>query len=379
MSKGKTKIEEDANPFAGFNIMKGEFIPPVNDDIKTDNDEIVDEDKQDEDSEEKRMQKADEKLAKTASKIAKKQKTEVEQLVDEATGVEDEDEVDDKESPFKEFTKVLHNKGVIDFDDSDEDFDDSEEGLEKLVNKTVENRINKWVEALPEEYAKMLEFVQSGGTPKQFLDVYYGNHSWDNFSLDNESKQELAATESLRIAGETEEDIQDIVKEWRENGTLYKRANSALNKLKKYESQQKEELVESQKQKEARKKAEEKEYWDNFKKDLMSKEEIKGFKLTPKIKEKLWDHLTAVDKKTGKTAYQKAIESDKEASLLFALQSMNNFDISSLEKQVESRVTNKLGKVLKNYTKTTKERISSGSNEEHDDSNNPFAAFRTLK
>jgi len=377
MSKGKSTKQEDVNPFAGFNLIKGEFIPPVeNDEIKTDNDEIIDETEED-----KRMREADAKLAKIAEKTAKKQKTEVEDLIESETeeNADDVESDDTKDSPFKEFTRVLHDKGVIDFDDTDEDFNDSEEGLEKLVNKTIENRINKWVEALPEEYSKMLEFIQSGGTPKQFLDVYYGNHSWDNFSVDNESKQELAVTESLRLAGESEEDIQDIVKEWRENGTLEKRAASALNKLKKYESQQKEQLIESQKAKDAQKKQEQKEYWDNFKKDLMSKEEIKGFKLTPKLKEKLWDHLTAVDKKTGKTAYQQAIESDREASLLFALQSMNNFDISSLEKQVESRVSNKLGKVLKNYTKTTKEKISSGSSEEHDDKNNPFAGFKTLR
>jgi hypothetical protein len=57
---------------------------------------------------------------------------------------------------------------------------------------------------------------------------------------------------------------------------------------------------------------------------------------------------------------------------------MLGFDISKLEKQVESKVSNKFGKMLKNYSKSSKDKISGGLSEERNDSN-PFSAFKTIK
>lgn len=366
-----SKSKEEVNPFGGFKIIKNEFVPPT--DIE-DKDETVIEDEEKEltAEEQERMIAADKALAAQAEKIAKKLKGEE---VEETEDLEETEE--DETSVLRVFTKKLHEKGVIDFDDTDEEFEESEEGLEKLVTKTTQNRINKWVEALPDEFQKLLEFTQNGGNPKDFLNIYYGNHSWENFNPDNESKQELAVAESLRLAGETEEDITDIITEWKDNGTLEKRAKSAITKLQKYETQQKEELVISQKTKAEQQKLKEKQEFEDFKKDLFSKEEIKGFKLTPKIKEKIWDHLTVVDKKTGKTAYQEALEKDKDASLLFALQSSMGFDMSKLEKQAETKASRKLGDLLRNHQKTTKEKISSGQSEDFG-GDNPFAGFKKL-
>jgi len=381
------------NPFGAFKILKGEFAPPSDeDDIQDGEEGILKEEPNDltetSETEEDRLKKADKALEKIAERTAKKAKGETIQssqfkesnFEDDSDYSDDSDNSDNEEtSAFKEFTKNLYQKGVLDFDDSDEDFEESEEGIEKLVNKTVGNRITKWVNDLPADYSKFLEFVQSGGKPKDFLNVYYGNHSWESFDIEDENKQALAVEESLRLSGEDEDEIRDMVDEWRDNGTLEKRAKSALVKLQKNEAIQKQEIVEIQKQQAAKQKEAQKQYWDGFKNDLFSRENIKGFKLTPKLKEKLWDHMTAIDRSTGKTAYQNSIDNNNEASLLFALQSMLDFDISKLEKQVETKVSNKFGKMLKNYSKTSKEKISGGSTYGNEDGSNPFAAFKKIQ
>jgi len=378
------------NPFGAFKILKGEFAPPSDeDDIQDGEEGILKEEPNDltetSETEEDRLKKADKALEKIAERTAKKAKGETIQSSQfkESNFEDDSDYSDDSDneetSAFKEFTKNLYQKGVLDFDDSDEDFEESEEGIEKLVNKTVGNRITKWVNDLPADYSKFLEFVQSGGKPKDFLNVYYGNHSWESFDIEDENKQALAVEESLRLSGEDEDEIRDMVDEWRDNGTLEKRAKSALVKLQKNEAIQKQEIVEIQKQQAVKQKEAQKQYWDGFKNDLFSRENIKGFKLTPKLKEKLWDHMTAIDRSTGKTAYQNSIDNNNEASLLFALQSMLDFDISKLEKQVETKVSNKFGKMLKNYSKTSKEKISGGSTYGNEDGSNPFAAFRKIQ
>ena len=383
------------NPFGAFKILKGEFAPPSDeDDIQDGEEGILKEEPNDltetSETEEDRLKKADKALEKIAERTAKKAKGETieSSQFKESNFDNDSDDSDDLDneageneetSAFKEFTKNLYQKGVLDFDDSDEDFEESEEGIEKLVNKTVGNRITKWVNDLPADYSKFLEFVQSGGRPKDFLNVYYGNHSWESFDIEDENKQALAVEESLRLSGEDEDEIRDMVDEWRDNGTLEKRAKSALVKLQKNEAIQKQEIVEIQKQQAVKQKEAQKQYWDGFKNDLFSRENIKGFKLTPKLKEKLWDHMTAIDRSTGKTAYQNSIDNNNEASLLFALQSMLDFDISKLEKQVETKVSNKFGKMLKNYSKTSKEKISGGSTYGNEDGSNPFAAFRKIQ
>jgi len=383
------------NPFGAFKILKGEFAPPSDeDDIQDGEEGILKEEPNDltetSETEEDRLKKADKALEKIAERTAKKAKGETIQSSQfkESNFEDDSDDSDDSDneageneetSAFKEFTKNLYQKGVLDFDDSDEDFEESEEGIEKLVNKTVGNRITKWVNDLPPDYSKFLEFVQSGGKPKDFLNVYYGNHSWESFDIEDENKQALAVEESLRLSGEDEDEIRDMVDEWRDNGTLEKRAKSALVKLQKNEAIQKQEIVEIQKQQAVKQKEAQKQYWDGFKNDLFSRENIKGFKLTPKLKEKLWDHMTAIDRSTGKTAYQNSIDNNNEASLLFALQSMLDFDISKLEKQVETKVSNKFGKMLKNYSKTSKEKISGGSTYGNEDGSNPFAAFKKIQ
>lgn len=377
MGKKANNLEKLENPFAEFSILKGEFTEKVTtedvvDDIQTGIEGELEEELETPDTAKLAADKALEKIAKTQAKKLKGEEIEDEDPEeDEAPDLKTgKDEV----AGFKEFANALYDKGIIDFNDEDEDFEESEEGLAKLINKTNQNRINKWAEALPEDFAKMLEFVQNGGKPKDFLEVYYGNHSWTDFKIETEEAQKLAVKESLRLSGETPEDVEEMVTEWFDNGTLEKRAKSAIIKLQKHETAQKEELVKIQKEQAAKHEASQKEYWDNFKKDLYSKEDVAGFKLTPKVKDKLWNFMTQVDR-SGKTAYEQALEKNKDSSYLFAYLAMNNFDSKTLEKQVETKVSNNFSAMLKNYSNTTKAKISSGSTEEYKDEN-PFKAFK---
>lgn len=383
MSKVK-KEGIDENPFGSFSLIKGEFKAPdglknesVEDDIIDTDDSVIEDQTTDEELERiKAADKALEEVAKKQAKANSKKETIVDDEEDDTEDTEEDNtSTDNSDSPtFKDFTKGLYEKGVIDFDDTDEDFEDSEDGIEKLINKTVENRINKWTETLPDEYSQFLNYVQNGGKPKDFLDVYYGNHSWADFKIDNENAQKLAVEQSLRLAGEAEEDIKEMVDEWEINGSLEKRAKSAITKLQKHEAAEKKALVEQQKELAKRQEEANKQYWESFKEDLNKKEDIKGFKLTPKTRNELWDFMTQVNK-SGKTAYQEATEKEKDSSLLFAYFAMKNFDINKLEKQVTTKVSSKLSGVLKNYSKSSKDRISSGTNDENYGTN-PFAGFK---
>ncbi len=386
MSKEK-KVESNESSFGKFSLLKGpEFNPktPDNGDDSSITDDVEDKDPaliEETDEEAARLKAESDALIEADRQrelLAKSKAASKEPTTEEDD--EDNEDVEGKLTPeaagLIEFTKDLFDKGVLDFDDTDEDFDKTPDGLAKLVDKTTQNRITKWADTLDSDFKKLLNYTQNGGKTQDFLNVYYGNQSWETFKPESEETQKAAVIASLRLAGETEEDIIDMVTEFTDNGTLEKRAKSALVKLQKHEAFEKENILKVQEAEKAKKLKEDKEYWDNFNKDLMSKEDIKGFKVSKKEKDSLWDFMSTTNK-SGKTPYQEALENDKDAALLFAYFTMKKFDINKLEKQVETKVSGKFGDMLSNYSKTSKQKISGGRTE-HPQENNTFAGFKTL-
>jgi hypothetical protein len=374
----KNKEEKIENPFNTFDILKGQFIQPPNDDTDDNTDDIPLDDNEEQDEPEFSQESED-----ALNKVIEQQSKAKDKANTAKTDNDDESEEDDSEdntnqsNGYIDAIKDLSQKGILEFD-SDE-IEDSEEGLEKAINETVNNKIKKHIAGFGDEALDFLAFIENGGNPRDFISTYYGNESWEDFSLESESAQKTAIRESLRLAGESPEEIEDLITTYEDTGILEKRAKVAKDKLIKKEAEQKVQLIELQKQRDAAEKEANRKYWNDFKSDLDKKEDLKGFKLTPKLKESLWKHMTMIDKSTGKTAYQLAIENDRDAQLLFALQSMNKFDISKLEKQVESKVVSKVSGILKNYQPSSKEKISSGRTHVDKDGEDPFALFGSIR
>lgn len=380
--------ETNENPFGAFNILKGGFVDTpkddVDDDIKTGTEDIITEDLEDLDDkgidaeEQARIKAGDDALKKVIEKQSKKSKEEV---IEDTEEVIEDDETDLEEvegKGFKTAITALNDKSILDVDDLEE-IEDSEEGLETAIEKTVNKRFEKLLESkLGDEGIDLLNYIEAGGNPKEFYNTYYNKLSWSDVDLESEHNQELALREKLRLTGEDKEDIDAIVEEYKENGTLSKHAKKAQDFLVRKEEADKKQLIENRKNEDLKAKELEKKQYETFKENLLKRDSIAGFKITPKTAEKLLDYITVADKKTGKTNYQKAVESNSEASYLFAYLAMNNFDISKLEKQVASKAASKLASIVKNYDKSSRDKISSGRTEIQTDGDNPFAAFRNV-
>lgn len=379
---GKSKEKEEKDPFASFAIIKGEFVPPEEDDSLQD-DEIETGDKTvipevitnlDPTQEKAKLEAGTKIIEENIKKAEALKKSKEKELIPENEEEDDETKI----SPIKSLVDDWYNKGILDFNSEDPDFTDSEDTIDKLVEKTRDNRVNKWAESLPQEFNDFLDYVQGGGKPKDFLNIYYGNYSWEGFNLETIEAQRLAVKESLILGGESPEDAEDVVKMFEHNSILDAKAKTALSKLQKNEAFEKENLLKKQKDFVEKQEKARKEQFESFKKDLFSKEDLMGFKLTPKLKDQLWDFMTIIDKKTGKTGYQVATETNKDSSLLFALQAMKGFNIGSLEKQVQTKVSNNIGQILKNYSTDSKSKISKGVTPPNIDTN-PFDLFKTQK
>jgi hypothetical protein len=375
----KKETESVKNPFEGFNILKTqaldikdtqvEEIPHVENEETIDSTEEIPEIKNEEVSEEEDNKE----------EIPHVENESVEKPVNSSKTEETEEE--STEFSYKPFIEHLTNKGILSLDENGE-IEDSDEGFDKAIEytaiKKAEDAISKYKESLPEDLHKLVEFVELGGNPKEFLDVYYGNSSFENVDITKEENQKHVVREGLRLSGWDESEIEEELKDYEDLGKLETKAKSLLVKLQNHETVQKANLIKAQEEYANTQKENVKKYWEDLKTDLYNKENINGFQLNKKIKDEVWEFMSSPDRKTGKTKLQVHNETNKDAQFLYAYLAYNNWDISKLEKEVKTKVTSELRKNLSKFT-DTRTKIKSGRSEVQKEEENPFAGFKTIK
>jgi len=285
-----------------------------------------------------------------------------------------DDEGQEESSNLKVFASWLGEKGLVDYDE--ETFEDSEDGLKKLMSSTVEREVENYKKSLPEDVHRLVEFIEAGGDPKNYMDTYYGQASWNDFKVDDEESQKTVLREYLKALGEDEDEITETLDTYEVSGILEKKSKAALNKLQVSEKEYQNQVFESQKKYDAEQKVIAKKQYDDFKADLYAKEDLQGFKLTPKVKDNLWDFIMKPDK-TGKTGLQKHNETNTNSQYMYAYLAMNDWDLSKLEQKVKTKVHSDLASRLSN-TKDSRSKIKSGQSDGFADqrANNNFSAFR---
>lgn len=285
---------------------------------------------------------------------------------------------EDEVSHIAVFASYLGDKGIVDFDP--ETFKDSEEGLIELVSNSINKGIQEYKTSKSEEVQMFLDFVDAGGSPKKFHEVYYNQKSWENFEVRDDNTAKIVIEEYLRELGEEDEEIQETIETLEVGGILEKKAKTYLAKIQKFETDSKKQLLDQQKKFDADQKLKAKEEYDSFKKDFYSKEEIQGFKLTPVVKDKLWSYMTSIDKKTGLTPLQKHNQENTNAQYLYGYLAMNDWDLSKLAQKEKTKAHSELADKLRNF-KDGRSKIKSGQSDsfgDQKDKQGNFSAFRKV-
>lgn len=285
------------------------------------------------------------------------------------------DEVE--ENTLSIFGKYLAEEGLINL--SEEDKIESEDDLKGAIQKTIKSGIEEYKASKPEDIQKFLDFVDAGGDPRAFHKLYYEQMSWSNIDPTNENAQELIVREALTQSGWDPEDIESEITDKKDLGKLAPLAEKFHKKLIAAEEENKQTLVEAQKEHKKRQDELNQKQWEDFKTDFYAQEDLNGFKLTPKQKDELWGYMAKADRKTGKTGLQNHNETNKKAQYLYAWLAFNNWDITKLEKQVKNKVVSQLADKLKNTTKRGRDQIAGGkaNNLGNEKKTNNFSSFRT--
>lgn len=366
MAKEKTEDVVDDNAFEGFNILKDHSAPEKV--VKKKPEEKVVEDIDVDDKAIKALEEAEKEIKDIASKKEKKEEV----VEEEAEEVVPEEEA----SSFKTFASFLKEEGVVDFED--DEFEDSTEGLKKIVEKTAIKMNDEWKNSYDEDTKKYLEFIENGGKPSDFHKYYYNDSSFQDFNIDNEDNQKHAIREGLRLSGwEDDAEIEDEIALYEDAGKLQSKAKAHLSRLQKAEKENKDMLLEVQKNYAKEQDTIRKKEWDEFRKGLMDSETISGFVFNKKTKDDLWDYMTSVNKKTGTTKYQDdSKEKGNQVKYMFAYLLKNNWDVSTLTKDIKNKVVGDVKKKLSNYT-DSRAKIKSGTPAQQDKEENiSFAGFK---
>jgi hypothetical protein len=374
-----SKENKDGTPLKEFNILdtpfgdglEMEFTDDFKEDVSVKNNMVEGANSDTEEVDEFSSNKEEPVKPKKEPTI-KKVEAELEEEVEEVSKRQPQ-QSSDEASSLKVFASWLGEQGLVDY--NEESFEDSEDGLKTLVGATIEREVQNYKNSLPEDVHKLVEFVEAGGNPKDFMEAYYNNKSWGEYEVDSDAAQKVVLREYLRAQGEEDEDIEETLDTYEVSGILEKKAKVALNKLQAYEKSYQEQLIEAQKKYDAEQKVLAKKQYEEFKSNLYSKEEIQGFKLTPKMKDNLWNFIMVPDK-TGKTGLQKHNETNENAQFLYAYLAMNEWDLSKLERQVKTKVNSELASKLSNF-KDGRSKLKSGQSDGFGDQRkNNFSAFK---
>ena len=277
---------------------------------------------------------------------------------------ETSEEVTDNE--FSIFAKMLAEKEILDLD---ENFESTEQGLidafEKSINSRVGEEINSFQQSLSQDGKELLAHLMNGGKVSDFTNAYSGTDVLGlDITGDKEQNQRAVLTEFLKLRGDSADEIQETLNDYKDLGKLGKQAEKAKNKLAEYHTNQRKQLA--AKQKAAKKMQEHKrlEVINTIQDTITDSEEIKGFPLSRKHKKDLVSYMTNADVKTtgadGQPTYVTKFQADEmEASqdindfILRAYLRMTSFDLSSTKKKAVSNYSSKLKSALQNKKSMT--------------------------
>lgn len=376
--KSKEEKVTDENPFAGFGVMD------LSNTMKTPEDKVIlDEEKPDMAAMEAVLEaEKAKKEFKSSASVEDEEENEEEEEVLEKEKVVNKPNTGNDDFSYKPLVSHLSDKGILDYDEEkykDKDFS-NDDTLEEVVRDTIESNYNKRKESFSDDLKKAIEWEENGGDINQFYDYFYNKVKYADlkFAADDTELQKAVLKDYLRSQGEKDEArIDTRIERYELGGILEDEAIVALERLQEVEARYESETMSKQKKDTENRRLRETEDWNALKKNILDTEEIQGFKVTPKQREQLLNHITKAVTKDGKTQLQLNNEKNgQKAQLLYAYLDMVNYDLSKLEKQVKNKVTSDLRKNLGKFTDSRKGHTSGRADVTHED--NLFEGFKRI-
>jgi hypothetical protein len=236
------------------------------------------------------------------------------------------------------------------------EFEDTEEGIAQMFeaarNKAADESLNTLLEQYPEA-KELIEYRQMGGDPNKFFKTKFPDVDYQTieFKEEDERQHEMLIRNELSARGLNKEEIEADIEDFKNGGILESKAKRALSTLKVKQQEDKENLIEQQREQHEQQKKQVGEFWSGVKETINNSTTFKSFSVPSKDKEEFFKYISK-PVEDGKSKRDIDVENaDLETRLAIDYLLYKGFNISDV---VERKAKNLNAKTLRQKLKGTK-------------------------
>jgi transposase len=271
---------------------------------------------------------------------------------------EDEEENDDDEDkpPYQILMEDLVERGVL-FADEEKEYDANEDGIEELLEDTVNARIGSLFQE-NEDLAMLYDVVQNGGSIQDVMQMY-GEVNYSELDMSDAGTQEQVVIDYYTAKGISEDRIARLIDSSKDDGTFGNEVQEAYSALVNSQRAQMQEYLDDLQQQRIDEQEYAREQMVTLKQTINSIEEIQGFKMDKRTRDDFFSYMTQPTK-NGMTRLQEDAQ-DYEKQLVMAFMYYTNFNSEDMQRRATTNVSDKLSKALKSQKDSNIRSGSSGS------------------
>ena len=270
-------------------------------------------------------------------------------------GEEIEENEEDK-TPYQILMEDLVEKGVL-FADEDKEYDVSEDGIQELLEDSVNARLAATFQE-NEELAMLYDVVQNGGSIQDVMQIY-GEVNYSELDMSDEGTQEQVVIDYYTAKGLSEDRIARLIESSKDDGSFAGEVQEAHAALVNSQKAQMQEYLNSLEERKTQEEEYAREQMVTLRQTVNSIEEIQGFKLDKRTRDDFFNYMTQPTK-NGMTRLQEDAQ-DYEKQLVMAFMYYTNFNAEDMQKRATTNVADKLSKALKSQKDNNIRSGSSGS------------------
>jgi hypothetical protein len=263
---------------------------------------------------------------------------------------------DESKTPYQILMEDLVEKGVL-FADEDKEYDVSEDGIEELLEDTVNARLGSLFEE-NEELAMLYDVVQNGGSIQDVMQMY-GEVNYSELDMSDADTQEQVIIDYYTAKGLSEDKIARLIDSSKDDGTFGNEVQEAYSALVNSQRAQMQEYLESLQQQKVEQEEYVKEQLYTLRSTINQIEEIQGFKMDKRTRDDFYNYMTQPTR-NGMTRLQEDAQ-DYEKQLVMAFMYYTNFNAEDMQKRATTNVADRLSKALKSQKDSNIRSGSSGS------------------
>ena len=278
---------------------------------------------------------------------------------DDSNDDDESDESDQADSSdvgsYKSMMQNLVDNQVFDITDDNKNYTPDEEGFKKLVEDTVDHRIEKALEdkmsSRSEEIIEIESFLNEneGATIEDYMKE---KQEFDYNTVDETNSQHAVylLEDFYKLQGYKPDEIKDTLKEHQQTKSIGRHAKKAKAALVKYQEEALQTKKEAREARISQERAEAVEENRKLEQKILKSESIGGIKLSPKKRQELADYILKPVNEGKQTKIMLDEVEREDASLLYALIMKDKINLSKLERSAETKATINFKKNINKHT-----------------------------